>query len=175
MTALAGASAPGFDITAGPAVILGGGGAARGAAAALLAAGAPEIRVVNRNRVRAAAIAPERGPPVAAPPSIGPLSARPTSMGAALVINATTLGLGGGPGPEVKLDRLAPGAVAFDMVYRPLRTEFLDRAAGAGLVTVDGLAMLIGQARPSFEALFGVPPPAIDVRGLCLAALRARA
>jgi shikimate dehydrogenase len=58
-----------------------------------------------------------------------------------------------------------------DMVYRPLRTEFLQRAAAAGRVTVDGLAMLIGQARPSFEALFGAAPPDIDVRALCLAAL----
>ena len=57
------------------------------------------------------------------------------------------------------------------MVYHPLRTEFLDRAAKAGLITVDGLAMLIGQAAPSFEAFFGAPPPAIDVRALCLAAL----
>jgi shikimate dehydrogenase len=169
MAALA-EQAPGFDVTAGPAVILGGGGAARGAAAALLAAGAPEIRVVNRSRVRAAAIAQELGAPVVAPPSVGPL-ADANFDGAVLVINATTLGLGGGPGPEVKLDRLTPGAVAFDMVYQPLRTEFLDRAAGAGLVTVDGLAMLIGQARPSFEALFGRTPPDIDVRGLCLAAL----
>jgi shikimate dehydrogenase len=38
---------------------------------------------------------------------------------------------------------------------------------------VDGLAMLIGQAAPSFEALFGAPPPDIDVRGLCLKALEA--
>jgi len=58
-----------------------------------------------------------------------------------------------------------------DMVYRPLRSEFLQRAAGAGRTTVDGLAMLIGQARPSFEALFGAAPPDMDVRGLCLAAL----
>jgi shikimate dehydrogenase len=166
--------APGFDVTRGPVVILGGGGAARGAAAALAEAGAPEIRVVNRDRVRAGAIEAALGPPVVAPPSIGPLS-EANFNGAALVINATTLGLGGGPGPEVNFVALAPGAVAFDMVYQPLRTEFLDRAADAGLVTVDGLAMLIGQAAPSFEALFGAAPPAIDVRGPCLAALGARA
>jgi shikimate dehydrogenase len=58
-----------------------------------------------------------------------------------------------------------------DMVYRPLRTDFLMRAAASGRATVDGLAMLIGQARPSFQTLFGAAPPDIDVRGLCLAAL----
>ncbi|HSZ52093.1 MAG TPA: shikimate dehydrogenase, partial [Caulobacteraceae bacterium] len=30
---------------------------------------------------------------------------------------------------------------------------------------------LIGQAIPSFEAFYGVAPPAIDVRALCLSAL----
>jgi shikimate dehydrogenase len=90
---------------------------------------------------------------------------------AALIVNATTLGLGGGPGPDVTFDRTPANAVVMDMVYRPLRTEFLARAAAAGRTTVDGLAMLIGQARPSFAALFGAAPPAIDVRGICLAAL----
>ena len=58
------------------------------------------------------------------------------------------------------------------MVYRPLRTPLLVAAAAAGHGTVDGLEMLIGQARPSFEALFGQAPPAeVDVRALALAAL----
>ena len=57
------------------------------------------------------------------------------------------------------------------MVYKPLVTEFLDRAAQRGHPTVDGLEMLIGQARPSFEALFGRPPPDIDVRAVALEAM----
>ena len=90
---------------------------------------------------------------------------------ACLIVNATTLGLGGGSGPAAVFRLAREGAVALDMVYRPLRTEFLQRAANAGLSTVDGLAMLIGQAAPSFEAFFGVRPPPIDVRALCLTAL----
>ncbi len=90
---------------------------------------------------------------------------------ATLIINATTLGLGGGHGPAAAFGPARRGAVVMDMVYRPLHTEFLERAARAGLATVDGLAMLIGQAAPSFEAFFGAAPPAIDVRALCLAAL----
>jgi shikimate dehydrogenase len=58
-----------------------------------------------------------------------------------------------------------------DMIYRPLRTALLTRAEALGLRTVDGLAMLIGQAAPSFQAMFGRPPPAVDVRRLALAAL----
>ena len=54
--------APGFDVSAGPVAILGAGGAARGAAAALAMAGAPEIRIVNRTRQRAEALAIAVGP-----------------------------------------------------------------------------------------------------------------
>ena len=158
--------APGFRVGGGPAVILGAGGAARGAAAALAEAGAPDIRIVNRTRERADALAAQLGPPV----RVTDLSAD-AFADAALVINATTLGLGGGAGPDAALTAMRSGAVALDMVYRPLRTEFLQRAAKGGLRTVDGLAMLIGQAEPSFEAFFGIAPPAIDVRAVCLAAL----
>ena len=59
-----------------------------------------------------------------------------------------------------------------DMVYKPLETPFLKQARGLGLRTADGLAMLIGQAAPSFEAFFGRRPPArVDVRGLALKVL----
>ena len=50
--------AHGFDVTAGPVVILGAGGAARGAAAARAA----ELRIVNRTRARAEALALAVGP-----------------------------------------------------------------------------------------------------------------
>jgi shikimate dehydrogenase len=59
-----------------------------------------------------------------------------------------------------------------DMVYKPLETGLLRAARARGLVGVDGLAMLIGQAAPSFEAFYGRPPPeGVAVRALCLKAL----
>ena len=86
------------------------------------------------------------------------------------VINATSLGLNGGAGPALDFDRLPASAVVMDMVYRPLETEFLAQARRHGHRTVDGLAMLIGQARPSFAAIFGQAPPGdVDVRALCAA------
>ena len=59
------------------------------------------------------------------------------------------------------------------MTYRPLKTALLQAAEARGLPTVDGLSMLINQARPSFEAFFGQAPPALDVRALALSALEA--
>lgn len=158
--------APGFDPKAGPAVILGAGGAARGAAAALFLAGAPEIRIVNRTADRAEALARDIGPTVSA------VAAKGAPIGANLIVNATSLGLGGGPGPDIDLALAPKTVVVLDMVYKPLRTEFLRRAAGLGLSTVDGLEMLIRQAVPSFEAFFGRAPPAgVDVRTLALKAV----
>jgi shikimate dehydrogenase len=151
--------APGFDPGAGPAVIL-------GAAAALFLAGAPEIRIVNRSTDRAEALAADIGPPVRA------VRAADALVEASLIVNATSLGLGGGPGPDIDLARAPLTAVVLDMVYKPLRTQFLGRATALGLRTVDGLEMLIQQAVPSFEAFFGRTPPAdLDVRALALNAV----
>jgi hypothetical protein len=57
--------------------------------------------------------------------------------------------------------------VIVDMVYKPLRTEFLRRAEAAGRRTVDGLEMLLRQAVPTFEPCSASPPPTgVDVRAL---------
>lgn len=165
------AQAPHLDLRAGPAVVMGAGGAARGAVAALLAAGAPQVRIVNRTLARAQALA-ETFPGQAG--AFAESQAEAALDGAAVLINATSLGLGGGPGPVTPWDRLAAGAVVMDMVYRPLRTQFLLDAQARGLTAVDGLEMLIRQAIPSFEALFGrPPPPSVDARRLLLADLEA--
>lgn len=158
--------APGFDPASGPAMVLGAGGAARGAVAALLEAGAPHVDICNRTLARAEQLAEVFGPRVRA-------WDRPDlpSLNAALIVNATSLGLGGGAGPALPWDRLSKATVVMDMVYKPLCTEFLAKARVQGLPTVDGLEMLIRQAVPSFEALFGAPPPKIDVRALLLATL----
>lgn len=163
--------APGFDPTAAPAVILGAGGAARGAAAALMLAGAPAIRLINRTADRATILSRALGGSVTA----HALDDHHNVLeDAGLVINATSLGLGGGPGPEIDFSVLNPAAVVMDMVYKPLDTQFLRLARARGHRTVDGLEMLIRQAAPSFEAFFGqAPPEDVDVRKLCLEALGA--
>jgi shikimate dehydrogenase len=160
--------APGFQPTDGPIVILGAGGAARGAAAAFLDAGAPEVVFINRDAARGEALAALFGDRAS---SLALDAAAPVLRGAAALVNATPLGLQGGTGPAAPFDLLGPGSVVMDMVYRPVRTAWLEAAAARGLRTVDGLAMLIGQAKPSFEAFFGRDPPAIDVRALALATL----
>jgi shikimate dehydrogenase len=155
LTAALAEQAPELDVAGQAVLILGAGGAARAAAAALKAAGA-KVGVLNRTPARAEALATELGVGVAGPEDVGD---------ARLVVNALSIR------PEIDIEALAPDAVLMDMTYRPLLTPFLAGGRARGLTTVDGLAMLIGQARPSFRALFGVEPPAIDVRALALEAL----
>lgn len=161
--------APSFRPDAGPVVILGAGGAARGAAAALLAAGAPQVRLVNRTRAKAGAIGAALGEKVV----IFDWTETDAALaGATALINATSLGLDGKAPLVISLGALPAKAAVMDMVYRPLRTPLLIAAQAAGRQTVDGLEMLIRQAVPSFEALFGQPPPAdLDIRALALAVL----
>ncbi len=153
----------------GPAVILGAGGAARGAAAALLEAGAPAVRVINRTRERALVLARQLGPLVT---GFGREDAHVALRDTACLINATSLGLGGGAGPDIDLESAPQGAVVMDMVYKPLETGFIRRARARGMRTVDGLEMLIRQAVPSFEAFYGCrPPTTVNVRQLALETL----
>lgn len=153
--------APAADWRDGVAVVLGAGGAAAAAAAALTAAGVGRVRLINRTLARAEALAARLEGPVEA----AALANLRLDADIRLVVNAVSAPL------ALDLASLAPGAVVMDMTYRPVTTPLLAAAAARGLTPVDGLAMLIAQARPSFEALFGVPPPALDVRALALAEL----
>ncbi|MCA6229070.1 MAG: shikimate dehydrogenase [Phenylobacterium sp.] len=160
--------APGFRPESGPLVLFGAGGAARGAAAAFLEAGCPEVRLLNRTRSRAEAVAEALGGRV----RVLDLTDAAALDGAAALINASSAGLGPDAPPPPDFSAAPAGAVAMDMTYKPLRTPFLEAAAARGLATVDGLDMLIGQARPAFEAFFGRPPPAEpDVRERVLSIL----
>ena len=147
--------APGWDPARGPAAVLGAGGAARAVLASLLDAGAPEIRLANRTRARAEALAEELGPRV----TVHDWSDAGAALdGAGLVVNATSLGMAGQPPLDVDLAALPPGAVATDLVYVPLETPLLAAARARGCTTVDGLGMLLHQAVPGFERWFGATP-----------------
>jgi shikimate dehydrogenase len=147
--------APHWRSDAAPAVVLGAGGAARAVVAALVDGGAPEVRIVNRTLSRAEALAAELG---------GALSAhgwdrRDQALSeAGLLVNTTTLGMTGQPPLELDLAGLPADAVVTDLVYAPLITPLLAAAAARGNLVLDGLGMLLHQARPGFAAWFGVEP-----------------
>jgi len=152
--------APDWTAAAGPAVVLGAGGAARGVICALLEAGVPAIRLLNRTRARAEALAADLARHFPAQPiEVGEWEQRETLLaGAALLVNTTTQGMHGQPALELSLAALPPSAVVTDIVYVPLLTPLLEQAQQRGHVIVDGLGMLLHQARPGFTAWFGSEP-----------------
>jgi shikimate dehydrogenase len=150
------AALPAWSAEAGPAVLLGAGGAARAVAVALLDAGAPEIRLVNRSRARAERLA---GDLADRRLTVADWESRAAALaGVALLVNTTSLGMAGQPPLDLDLARLPQDAAVNDIVYVPLETPLLAAARARGHATVDGIGMLLHQARPGFDAWFGVLP-----------------
>ncbi len=150
---------PAWDAGAGPIVVLGAGGAARAIVTALVAEGAGEIRLINRTEEKARGLAAGMGPGAASEIQVRPWRERGAALdGAALLVNATSLGMTGAPALEIDLEALPADALVNDIVYAPLETGLLAAARARGNPVVDGIGMLLHQARPSFAAWFGVEP-----------------
>jgi shikimate dehydrogenase len=140
---------------AGPATVIGAGGAARAVIVGLLDQGAPEIRLVNRSGGKAVDLAQEFGPRITAIPWIDRHAAL---TDAALLVNTTNQGMQGESPLDLQLDELPLSALVSDIIYVPMETPLLAAAKLRGNATVNGLGMLIHQARPAFESWFGVMP-----------------
>ncbi|TWA69082.1 shikimate dehydrogenase [Azospirillum brasilense] len=152
--------APGWKASDGPALVIGAGGAARAVVASLLDEGAPRVWLVNRTRARADELAADIGNSdgVGAIETADWVSRETLLEGAALVVNTTTQGMAGQPSLELDLRALPGSAVVTDIVYTPLMTPLLTAARARGNRVVDGVGMLLHQARPGFAAWFGREP-----------------
>lgn len=146
---------PDWRADAGPIVVVGAGGGARAVVVSLADHGAQEIRLVNRSRERAEALAQHFGPPVEAVPW---RERHAALSGAAMLVNTTNQGMAGQPALELDLGKLPGSALVSDIVYVPRETPLLAAARLRGNRTVNGLGMLLNQARPAFQAWFGVLP-----------------
>lgn len=147
--------APHWVPSLGPAAVFGAGGAARAIVAALIEVGVPEIRLANRTRARADALRSDFGAKIHVHEWV---QADAMIDGAATVVNTTSLGMTGKPDLVLPLESLSSHALVTDLVYTPLKTQFLIEAEERGATTVDGLGMLLHQAAPGFERWFGHRP-----------------
>jgi|SRR5215212_4342510 len=141
------------------ALVLGAGGAGRAVAWALREACAAEVLVWNR--------APERAEELARDLD---LVAVRSPAGADLVVNATSVGLRGGP-PDAQqaneeeaiaalgLAELRPPEVVVDLAYAAGTTPVISWGRRAGARTVDGLEVLVRQGARSFARWTGRRPP----------------
>jgi len=133
--------------------IIGSGGAALAVMAAFAKWRVGHVHMFVRNADKGKALLQKFG----LPGTVHAIGTPPPPM--ALVVNASSLGMAGQPPLDFDQSDLGPDCVAYDLVYAPLETEFLKAARLRGARTVDGLAMLIGQAAIAFERFFGDFPP----------------
>lgn len=135
------------------AIVIGAGGAARAVLFALAQADVAEVVLIARNALKGAGLLAQFG----LKGRVLPMESRLPS--AALLVNASPLGMVGQESLEIDLSPLGDEAFVYDLVYNPLQTALLKLAEAQGCETVDGLEMLIGQAAIAFELFFGEPPP----------------
>ncbi len=144
--------------------VIGAGGAARAMLAYLTGRGPAKVTVLARDLSKAEGLRRIAGELQLHTALLG--NAASALEGAAVIVNASSLGMqGADPMPAPLLDAIeahARGTVLFDMVYQPLETDFLRRGLAVGAEPVDGLTMLIGQARSAFERFFRAEPPVGD-------------
>lgn len=148
----------GFSFKEKTAVVLGAGGAARAILFALMEEGAAEIRLLNRTRDRADALAKHFDKEGKVIKVIDWDDRDDVLDDIHFLVNTTSLGMEGQPDLEIDLTPLPPYAIVNDIVYAPLKTPLLRQAEGLDLKIVTGIGMLLHQARPAFEKWFGILP-----------------
>ncbi|MHB1375397.1 MAG: shikimate dehydrogenase [Thauera sp.] len=144
-------------------LLLGAGGASRGVLLPLLAERPAALVIANRSADKATALAGRFAPQAAATQLRGGGFDALAGERFDLVINATAASLAGDV-PPLPPGLYAEGALAYDMMYGPGRTPFLDTALADGAARVaDGLGMLVEQAAESFALWRGVRPDSTPV------------
>jgi len=146
------------------ALVIGAGGAARAVVYALIEGGAAEVVVANRTIARARSVARALRPYGGSIRAMGlDVLADPDALARFhLVVNSTSVGLGGGRFFDYQPRRTARDCVHFDLAYGDEPTAFLRTAARAGRPTIDGRSMLLYQGVAAFRLFTGRKAP-VDV------------
>jgi shikimate dehydrogenase len=149
-------------------LLLGAGGAARAALVVLFARGA-RVAIANRSIERARTLARSIPHPVDRETAVVDWAVRGELRDVDVVVNATSLGLGGeDPLEGVALRR---GLVVVDLIPTAVATPLVRRARAAGAEVVDGLPMLLQQAASSFRIWTGRDAPVNVMRAALFASV----
>lgn len=147
------------------AVILGNGGAARAVVAGCAELGCRSIHVVGRDRAKLTAFQQSWANSIAATLlQTHEWHDLPTLMPTAgLVVNTTPIGMyphtDQSPVEIALLEKLQPSAIAYDLIYVPKLTLFLQQATQQGAIAIDGLEMLVQQGAAALEIWLHQPAP----------------
>jgi shikimate dehydrogenase len=138
------------------AVVFGAGGASRAVCFGLVKYGIKKIYLCNRTFEKAQILSNDIEKNIIIPVYWEKRSE--ILKDADLVVNSTSIGLKKDDFFDVNFKNLKNKAIVTDLIYNPLMTDFLIKAAEEGANIVTGLGMLIYQALPVFELWFGVKP-----------------
>ena len=83
-----------------------------------------------------------------------------------IIINATSVGMGGASEPLLRRDRMHEGQTVFDLVYTPPETPLIREARAAGCTCIPGTEMFVHQACAQFERFTGIAIGPDEVREL---------
>ncbi|MCS7198965.1 MAG: shikimate dehydrogenase [Caldimicrobium sp.] len=143
--------ARGVDLKGKRVVIIGAGGASRAVIYACKKAGVSKIVLYNRTWERSRKLAQEFA-----------LEAKPwealDQAEGDIIIQTTSVGLKSKESP-ISSETLKNFSIAMDIVYLPLKTKFLEDAEKRGLLTIDGLQMLLYQGVEQFKLFTGLEAP----------------
>lgn len=162
------------------AVVLGNGGAARAVVAGCAQLGCARVQVVGRNRQKLAAFQQSwLNSPFAVNLSTHPWEELPALLPQAnLLVNTTPIGMApqaqAAPLSPSEMAQVQPGTIAYDLIYTPRPTQFLQQAAAQGAVTLDGLEMLVQQGAAAWELWLERSAPVDVMRAALLAQLQQR-
>jgi len=147
-------------------LVLGAGGAARAAVFGLRERGA-NVSILNRTTQTAQKLARESGAK-----TIRRDDLKKTEFD--VIINATPVGMGGN-GKTILDEKEMNAKLAFDLVYNPIETKFLQTARAKGMAVISGVEMFVYQGARQFEIWTGKPAPHSEMQNEVQSALAARA
>jgi len=146
-------------------LVLGAGGAARAAVFGLRERGA-HVFVLNRTPQTAQKLARESGAKSIRRDDL-------KKMEFDVIINATPVGMGGNGKPLLD-EKEMNAKIAFDLVYNPIETRFLQIARAKGMAVISGLEMFVHQGARQFEIWTGKPAPLAEMQHVVLTELQSR-
>jgi len=165
----------GFDPAGRRVLILGAGGAARAAVASLAQAGAAAVVVANRSVAKGEelveAFRASFGGTQFAVMSLDMPLINAEAQNFDLLVNTTSVGMGGTAFEGLDVTRMKPAASVYDMVFAPWETPLLADASRAGLWCANGIGMLVAQGECALAIWTGTEPPSGVMRRRILAVL----
>ena len=161
---------PTWRAVTGPALVIGAGGGSRAIIYSLLREGVPKVYLTNRTIERAKLLQNDLGNRVK---TIDFVDLAKVLNEVTILVNTTSLGMIGQPELKLPYEKLDSRTIVYDIVYNPLKTDFLSKAEEKGCQTVDGLGMLLHQAASSYQFWFGQQPEVTaDLRNLVIKKLQ---